>query len=121
MTEQTAPETETASETAAPQRDPNAAWLVARDRSHEITRILNSESTHALQRAVREDDNVDWREFLREAGGALKLADYLTADGQPDLDRVRETVDRVFHRDSETEYAGGMIMRRFPKNRPPRD
>lgn len=119
MTEQSAPE-QTVTDLAAVRTATEAAWRVSQDRSHEISRILNSESTRALMRAVRDDDNIDWLEFLREAGGAHGLADHLTPTGEPDLERVRATVDRVFYRHSETEYQGGVTFKRYPKNRPPR-
>lgn len=119
MTEQSAPE-QTVTDLAAVRTATEAAWHASQARSHEISRILNSASTRALARAVADDDNIGWLEFLREAGGAHGLADYLTPDGAPDLDRVRATVDVVFHRYSETEYQGGVTFRRHPKNRPSR-
>ena len=97
----------------------DAAFLASQKRQHEISSILNSPTTQALMRAVREDGNVTWLEFLREVR-AEHLADYLGEDGEPDMDRVRETVDRVFYRTASTTYRGGVTFQRHPKNRPPR-
>lgn len=93
-------------------------WIAARDRDHEIQRILNSESARSVMRFLRDDGNgIEWREFLREIGGALHLADYLDSDGQPDGDKIRPVIDTIFYRTATKEFAGGMTMRRHPINR----
>lgn len=57
--------------------------------------ILSSHGARVLRQVIRDDGNgIEWLEFLREVG-AEHLPDYLTDDGEPDMNRIRATLDRL--------------------------
>jgi len=96
----------------------DAQHLESQRRANEIADLMNSDSAHEVQKYLAVDDNgVTWRELMTEIGGVQHLHEYLTSDGHPDPARINPVIDRIFERTAVAEYAGGMTMRRYPKNR----
>lgn len=105
--------------TAAPDLQRVLDQLEDQQRAHRehlatVDRILNSPAAAAVARYLHADGNgVTWREFLREIGGALRLADYLQ-DDRPDPARINPVIDRIFNRTATLQAQGGIRITRTP-------
>lgn len=85
-----------------------------REQLAAVDRALNSPGAAAIARYLEDDGNgVSWREFLREIGGALRLADYLQGD-RPDPARINPVIDQVFNRSATRLAQGGIRVTRTP-------
>ena len=104
-------------------------WQAIRDRteenmrkSREHSRLVDktwaSPEVAAIGKVVREDGNVDWRQFVAHVGGILKVAELVDGNGDPDTERIIALVDDLFNEHADREVAMGSVFRRRPGNRP---
>lgn len=89
-----------------------------REKEHAIDKAWHSKEAKKIHEVIREDGNVDWRQFVTHCGGILNVVAMVDEFGLPDTDQIIPKVDELFSKDSETEYQGGVIFRRHPRNRP---
>jgi hypothetical protein len=89
-----------------------------RDRASRIDAAWNSLETRELAEFVRQDGNVDWREFVSYCGGILEAVALVDEHGRPDPAKLIPRIDAMFAKTAVKKMAGGMTMTSHPRNRP---
>lgn len=117
MTEQTITE-QTAADLQTVREGVNRARRESDDRLSRIAAAWESPEARAVAQVVREDGNVDWREFVGHVGGILKVVELVDDQGRPDTDRIIPLVDELFGKHAKKQLQGGMTMTLGPRNRP---
>lgn len=91
-----------------------------RDRMSRIAAAWDSPEAKAVHEFVRQDGNVDWREFVGFCGGILEVVAMVGEDGRPDPEKVVPRIDELFYRDYSQKESGAFKVTRHPRNRPAR-
>jgi len=83
-----------------------------------IDKAFASPEAEKIRQVVREDGNVDWREFITHCGGILEVVAMVDDLGLPDTGVIIPKVDELFDQHVQREISAGSVFRRKPRNRP---
>lgn len=125
QTEQQIPAPEPAAEDAidwrARREEQDRKMMEARRKQWEVTAAWSSREAEAINAVIREDGNVEWRDFVSHCGGIMNVIGMVDDRGEPDTRRIIPLVDELFNKSyggKGQAMAGGMVMRLGPRNRP---